>query len=137
VKYGADIVSFGDGAFFALKGNKTLEFWRYVMPYAAGSRPSRSGIMTTAVKSRTESGFELRPNPLAGGVATVRYNLARPGPIRFSVFDVSGRVAEAKSLLAGRSGAVSLDLRALAAGIYLVQLDADGFTDTRKLVVNR
>ncbi|UCG43816.1 MAG: T9SS type A sorting domain-containing protein [candidate division WOR-3 bacterium] len=57
--------------------------------------------------------------------------------MKVSVFDRSGRVVEARSLLAGRSGAVSLDLRALAAGIYLVRLDADGCTDTRKLVVNR
>ena len=31
VKYGADIVCI-NGTFYALKGNKTLEFWRYVLP---------------------------------------------------------------------------------------------------------
>ena len=137
VKYGADIVSFGDGAFFALKGNKTAENWRYVMPYGAGSRPARSGIMTTVVKTRAGYGFELRPNPLTGGLATVRYSLPKAGPVVVKVFDVAGRTVQAKTLLAGRSGAVSLDLKELAAGIYLVQLDAEGFTDTHKLVVDR
>jgi hypothetical protein len=136
VKYGADIASFGDGAFVALKGNKTSEVWRYVMSYTAGSQPARSGVMTTEVKTRAAYGFELRPNPLAGGVATVRYNLPRPGPVAVKVFDVAGRTVQAKSLLAGRSGAVSLDLKKLAAGIYLVQLDAEGFSTSQKLVVS-
>jgi hypothetical protein len=137
VKYGADIASFGDGAFIALKGNKTFEVWRYVMPYtAAGSIPVRSGIATTAVKTRAPYGFELRPNPLTRGLATVRYNLPKAGPVAVKVYDVAGRTVQARSLLAGRSGAVSLDLRALAAGIYLVQLDAEGFSTSQKLVVN-
>ncbi|UCG44242.1 MAG: T9SS type A sorting domain-containing protein, partial [candidate division WOR-3 bacterium] len=151
VKYGADIVSFGDGAFFALKGNKTSEFWRYVMPYAAGPRPSRSGIMGAVVKSRVGHGFELRPNPLVDGIVTVTWQFAdaplslrgaqrrgNPGAVAISVFDIAGRaVSHTWSLGHSVSGSVSLDLRTLAAGIYLVQLDADGLSSSQKLVLDR
>jgi hypothetical protein len=138
VKYGADIASFGDGAFFALKGNKTLEFWRYVLPYVGSPEPVRSGVMGTAVKTRGMHGFELRPNPLASGFATVRYSLPKAGPVFVRVFDVAGRtVSDTRSLGHSVSGSLSLDLRNLSAGIYLVQLDADGYSDTRKLVIRQ
>ena len=60
-----------------------------------------------------------------------------PGPVMLSVFDVSGRTVQTRSVLASRAGTVSLDLRDLAAGIYLVQLDADGYTETNKLIIER
>jgi hypothetical protein len=161
VKYGADIASYGDGAFFALKGNKTSEVWRYVMPYAAGFQPKRSGIMAEAVKTRAAYGFELRPNPLVDGIVTVTWQFAdaplslrttdrgrclmgtvrqrrgNPGAVAIKVFDVAGRtVSHTWSLGHSVSGSLSLDLRSLAAGIYLVRLDADGFTSSQKLVID-
>jgi hypothetical protein len=39
--------------------------------------------------------------------------------------------------VATRSGAVSLDLRSLSAGIYLVKVEAAGFTGTQKLVIQQ
>ncbi|MBN2537926.1 T9SS type A sorting domain-containing protein [candidate division WOR-3 bacterium] len=42
-----------------------------------------------------------------------------------------------RRVAAGRSGAVSLDLRSLSAGIYLVRLETDGYSGTAKLVVQK
>jgi hypothetical protein len=134
VKYGADLVHWGDGAFFTLKGNKTLEMWRYVLPLAYGSRPARSGVLAEAVDAR-KPGIDIAPNPLAHGRATLRYVLPRAGPVMVNVFDVSGRSVSSHVLVAGRSGTVGLDLRELSAGIYLVRFDTEGFSTTRKLVV--
>ncbi len=134
VKYGADIVSYGYGAFFALKGNKTSEFWRYVLPHECASRPERDGV-TAGGKRLAVSGVRISPNPLAGGFATLRYSLPKVGPAYISIFDVVGRTQSRQTVLAGRTGAVSLDLRSLSTGVYLVRFDADGFTATRKLVV--
>ena len=135
VKYGADLVHYGGGAFFTLKGNKTIEFWRYVeYPDVYSSRPSRSGV-AGYVTSRSDLSFDVMPNPLAGNAATVRYSLPKAGPVSISIFDVAGRSVSSRTLLASRTGAVSLDLRSLSAGIYLVRLDGSGFEATRKLVV--
>jgi hypothetical protein len=134
VKYGADLVYWGSDAFFALKGNKTNEFWRYVVPAAYGSQPARSGVMGGVVKAG-RLGMTVAPNPLSGGFATLRYVLPKAGPATVQVFDVTGRSVQKQNLLATRSGAVSLDARQLSAGIYLVRFEADDFSATKKLVV--
>ncbi|MEO0081490.1 MAG: T9SS type A sorting domain-containing protein [candidate division WOR-3 bacterium] len=138
VKSGGDLVSWGGGAFFALKGNKTFEFWRYVEGPAALGLPlaaNRYGVQ--AGLSTQRSALSVSPNPLANGWATVRYSLAKPGPVLVTVFDVAGRAVEQQAFSANRTGAMTLDVRRLPAGIYLVRLDAEGLTRTQKLVVQR
>ncbi len=137
MKYGADLVSWGGGAFFALKGNKTRELWRYVIPTAMAARPERSGVLGGDRFDIRKSSFAITPNPLTGGFATLRYSLPMAGPATIHVFDVTGRSVMERSVTATRVGAVSLDVRSLSAGIYLVRFDARDFTATRKLVVQR
>ncbi len=134
VKYGADIVSFGGGAFFALKGNKTLETWRYVLPAAYGYLPQRSGVMAEA-HGLDRVGAVLAPNPMTGGRGVISYGLPKSGPAAVSVIDVTGRTVEHQSFIAARSGIVGLDLRHLATGVYLVRFETDGFESTQKLVL--
>ncbi|MBM3315234.1 T9SS type A sorting domain-containing protein, partial [candidate division WOR-3 bacterium] len=135
VKAGGDVVSYGGGYFFALKGNKTLEFWRYgEAPPAFGSwQPTRGGAAAEPVAGRT--GLAVVPNPLTNGWAAVRYALPAAGPVRISVYDVTGRSVAALSLVAGRSGSAQLDLRHLSAGVYLVKLQSQGMTAAQKLIV--
>ncbi|HDQ99135.1 MAG TPA: hypothetical protein ENN51_02460, partial [candidate division WOR-3 bacterium] len=91
VKQGGDIVKYGPGVFFALKGNKTVEFWRYVVPMGTvARRPERSGVMAGTVPAGAPF-VKLGPNPLIGGFATLRYSLPKAGPAAVSVYDVSGR----------------------------------------------
>ncbi len=136
VKYGGDFTHWGLGAFFALKGNKTLEMWRYVLPAAMASQPERSGVMGGVAKAG-RLGVTLAPNPLTGGFATLRYSLPMAGPATIHVFDVTGRSVVKRTVTATRTGTVSLDVRNLSAGIYLVRLDTDGYTATQKLVVQK
>ena len=134
VKYGAKLVHWGGGTFFTLKGNKTAEMWRYVIPATVfGNSPGRSGVL--ARRGRVQHGLTVSPNPLAGGFATLRYALPKAGAATLSVFDVTGRQMTSRSLVATRTGAISLDLRSLSNGVYLVRLDADDYTTSRKLVV--
>ena len=67
--------------------------------------------------------------------ATLRYSLPRAGAASISVYDVTGRSVLSRSVVANRTGAVSLDVRDLAAGTYLVRLEAGDWTGTQKLVV--
>jgi hypothetical protein len=135
VKAGGSIVSYGGGFFFALKGNKTLEYWRYgERPPAFGPwQPARGGAAAEPVAGQVS--LAVAPNPLAGGWATVRYALPAAGPLRVSVYDVTGRSVAVTSLAAGRSGAARLDLRNLSAGVYLVKIQSQGMSAAQKLIV--
>jgi hypothetical protein len=136
VKYGADIVAWGQGAFFALKGNKTNECWRYIEPVGFGSRPERSGVMAGRT-GQVPVGLTCAPNPFAGGLVTVRYSLPHAGPGIVRVLDITGREVLRRNLAPARTGALGLDIRHLSAGVYLVRLDAGGYSATGKLVVEK
>jgi hypothetical protein len=134
VKAGAALAGYPGVGIFAVKGNKSNEFWRFT-PYdvVAGAQPSRDGI--TASTQIGSVSFAIAPNPLLGGFATVRYNLPKAGLATLNVFDVTGRTVLTQTLAAGRTGTASLDLRKLEAGVYLVKVATEGFSTTQKLVV--
>jgi len=138
VRSGGSFVSLGEDAFFALKGNKTNEFWRYVQPTANSLQPrARTGVManpSTVYGVR----FSISPNPVTSSFTSIRYALPKAGPVSVTVFDVAGRsVFFTWSLGHLTIGSLPLDLRGLSAGVYLVRLDADGYSSSQKLVVQR
>lgn len=98
-----------------------------------GSLSVGLGIADEKADARRAS-FAIAPNPL-GGLATVRYSLPKAGLATLDVFDVAGRAVLTQAIAAGRKGTVSLDLRKLEAGVYVVKVAAEGFSTTQKLVV--
>ncbi len=139
VKAGGDITYSSLGAFYALKGNKTREVWRYVLPgaQAQAQAQARDGVMAGKFEVRT-SKFEVTPNPLSGGWATLRYSLPKPGPVNVRICDALGRMVVSRAYGIQRmASSVPIDLRSLSAGVYLVRLDSDGFSTSQKLVVQR
>jgi hypothetical protein len=135
VKAGGSLAGYPGTGVYAFKGNKSNEFWRYT-PYevAAGAQPSRDGV-TAGSSVIGGVSFAIAPNPLSGGLATVRYSLPKAGLATLSVFDVAGRTVLSQTIAAGRSGTASLDLRKLEAGVYLVKVTTEGYSTTQKLVV--
>jgi len=134
VKAGADMAAYGQGAFFTTKGNKTLEFWRYVI--AGSDRPQGSaggGVLSVPVDAHNLS-FTIAPNPMTTGFATVRYTLPAAGYAELRILDITGRVLLCRRLL-GRSGVAGLDLRALSSGVYVATLKSSTFMATSKLIV--
>jgi len=135
VKAGGALAGYPGTGVYAFKGNKSLEYWRYT-PYdvAAGAQPSREGIMAGNSDIGNVS-FAIAPNPLSGGLATVRYSLPKAGLATLYVYDVTGRTVLTQTMAAGRTGTAGLDLRKLEAGVYLVKVTTEGFSATQKLVV--
>jgi hypothetical protein len=95
----------------------------------------RPGNVTPGLDA--SAALRISPNPLAGGLATVRYSLPKAGAARMSVYNMAGQTVMERTLAAGRSGSVSLDLRHLSNGVYLVKLSSGGFAGSQKLVVQR
>jgi len=137
VKQGGDIVEQAD-ALWAMKGNKTLEFWRYGFPPAAdGLAPGRSGTAAGPKVLPGDWTFDVRPNPMSGGGALC-YAVPYATTVTARLYDATGRAV--RTLLSARPvagrGALRLDAAGLAGGVYLLKLDAaGGFTRTFKVVI--
>ena len=142
VKQGADIVHYGDGVFYALKGNKTRELWRYIAPLAEGGLGvacvGRTGVMAQGT-TNVESRMTIFPNPIANGFATMRirgFKESRNQTASVRLYDVAGRCMLVRSLIIGHSDLViPLDTRRLSSGVYLVRFDTDSYSTTHKLVI--
>jgi len=86
----------------------------------------------------------IHPNPF-NPVTTIEYDLPRSSSVRFSVYDVAGRLVWASGsgvvTPAGRHEIVwrgkDTSGRNLASGSYLLRMQADGFEATRRMVLVR
>ncbi|MBN2537103.1 hypothetical protein JXB37_02365, partial [candidate division WOR-3 bacterium] len=142
VKYGGGLI-YADFALWALKGNRTSEFWRsglYLDLDAFGRRPARAGAAGLA--GGAGFAFNAAPNPFVGRTA-LRYSLPRAGRVRLSLYDAAGRCVRTAVNQWQAPGAHSVSLRdeGLAAGVYLAKLEltneAGTLTETRKLLLAR
>jgi hypothetical protein len=136
VKGGGDIATDGN-AFYALKGNKTLELWRYV-PGGAGKTPNsnaqvpRPGVQGEGSSQIADCGLQVVQNPSRGG-ATVCWSAPAtlaPCSSTLSLYDASGRLVLVRAIDNRHS---SFDI-ALSPGVYLLRVSG-GITATRKLVI--
>jgi hypothetical protein len=86
----------------------------------------------------TENSFELVPNPTSNNVL-VDYTLNTSNVVvTIKLMDVQGRIiAQYKTTAENTIGAYELNLSEVKAGVYLVNVQADGLNATKKLVVNK
>ncbi|MGC8798564.1 MAG: T9SS type A sorting domain-containing protein, partial [candidate division WOR-3 bacterium] len=75
------------------------------------------------------------PNPVVKGYGLLSYSVPQAGAARVKVFDVTGRTVAEFGFVAAGTGTRSLDLRNLAAGVYLVKFEAAGQSAAQKLIV--
>ncbi len=133
-------LAWGDGHAWALKGNKTLEFWSYDPGQALqrqGPGRAREGCSAAPVPGGRALRFELFPNPLSTTLLNVRFGLPMTAQPVLRLRDVAGRVVETRELGPTRAGHLRLDLARHEAGVYLVELAAGDFAATQKLVISR
>ena len=141
VKNGADLVSYEGGALFALKGNKTLEMWRYGISTldAPSSTPRVRSGATAGGDIVHRPSFIVSPNPVISSFATLKMSGQAvkwsSGLVR--VFDIAGRCVLTRPLGHSTTGLLLLDCRRLSSGVYLVRLDAGGYSVADKLVVQK
>jgi len=95
-------------------------------------------VLATAAPASLAGAPQLYPNPAAGPLA-LSYSLVRPCAVQVALLSVSGqRLRTLASLPLAPAGPHRLalgTLDSLPAGVYLVQLTADGYTSTQRLVV--
>jgi hypothetical protein len=133
IKAGGSMATDGMGL-YALKGNKTLEFWRYGFPEAAAGGRTAMPVVQSG-RSVSVSRLHVGPNPVTD-LLQVSYALPHAGPATLVVADVTGRVVASRAFAASRGGSFRLDVRGLSRGVYLVQLAAEESSTTAKVVVS-
>jgi hypothetical protein len=126
-----------------------LYSWKVYAENSYGSSPYSAvwSFTTSATPVLSESyaeiphAFALKPpypNPF-NPVTTIGFDLPKPGIVRLIIYDPLGR--EIETLIDGAmvAGAHEMTWHAegLTSGIYLCRLEADGFVDTRKLILQR
>lgn len=133
-------LAWGNGRAWALKGNKTLEFWSYD-PGRALQRvvPNRTRAICSAEPNpgRRGLGFRVFPNPLGSSHLDVRFDLPVTMTPVLCLRDVSGRVMVSQEVHGCRAGALQLDLAGLPSGVYLAALEVGDVTVVEKLVIRR
>ncbi|MCX6160668.1 MAG: T9SS type A sorting domain-containing protein, partial [Ignavibacteriae bacterium] len=93
------------------------------------------------ISTETPSDFTLEqnyPNPFNPST-TIRSNLPRAGSVRLAVYDVMGR--EVETLVNKRQAAGSYeavwDGTRFASGVYFYRLTAEGFRETKRMLMIR
>jgi hypothetical protein len=80
---------------------------------------------------------EIYPNPIAGGRATLRINIANDQEGRVEVFDVRGALVDSKPLrLAAGENRIMFDTDELAPGAHFVRVHVGNRTQYRQFVVS-
>jgi hypothetical protein len=92
----------------------------------------RVGIAEGGPPMREPPAFSVLPNP-ASGVVRIRYTLPGNREANLRMYDVFGR--QVYSSFGLRASSSQLDLRSTPAGVYLLRLESDLGSTTRKLVI--
>jgi hypothetical protein len=137
---GADLC-YGGGKIFALRGNKTIDFWRYNANFPLGYDTFGFGPQAKAV-SLPKLRLAVAPNPFVGRTQ-LRYSLPAAGRVRLELYDATGRLARVvQDDWQGMGEHVAvLESDGLAAGVYVarlrIQTEAGSSVASRKLLVSR
>ncbi|MEO0025521.1 MAG: T9SS type A sorting domain-containing protein [candidate division WOR-3 bacterium] len=130
VKGGGDIVLYEDGAFFALKGGKSPEFWRYYLADTLfAERLSHSPLMNSSQTEMPKSQLFIT-NPITNGL--IKLQPTESHSVFIEIFDVSGRMVLARQVN-GKTGV--LEIRDFSPGVYLFKATSSGKVACCKLIV--
>lgn len=139
VKAGGDIAHLGGGVFFALKGNKTLEMWRYLQPVMSGvALATRQGVSGMASAGKGAHSMPTLLNPLMlDRVLAEAVRQTGSKIVKVWLLDITGRVMAQKTVV--YSGCrLGTQVFRLAPGLYYCRLETeDGGVEVKKMVVVR
>ncbi len=84
-------------------------------------------------KQKLTDSFEIFPNPVST-VSNIQYAVTGASFVQFSVFGLDGRILDF-SEYSGFTGATTYDVSGWEPGIYIVKMDSDVGTETRRMLV--
>ncbi len=134
VKAGADLVYAGD-AFYALKGNKTREFWRYAIPLAPTSFSNQLLSEKTTIQSHRLIEPTGKDNCLIGkGLVRIALPKTKAQYVLGVVYDPAGR-RRMSGIYRVRGGFAEMDLNQLQSGVYFICIRCEDKELNRRIVL--
>ncbi len=133
-------VAYLDGVVWALKGNKTREFWCYT----ADSSLMFAQARVQGIQSSASSTLQTEPNGswvccaspvVRSSRISLKYSYPGPGHSLLTLYDAVGRVASSLALAPGRARSTELSTQQLKPGVYFVRLSGEHGTAVQKLVI--
>ena len=132
VKQGGDLVLAGN-SFYALKGNKTLEFWSCTVTDQDGEAGtpaiSPTDGQAAGKAAAVQTTLAVSPNPAHGNARLALPTACR----RVTVRDITGRTV--LSTNPRNAASINLDLGGIEPGVYLVTSETGSGRSTVRLVV--
>jgi hypothetical protein len=132
-----------DNTFYAVKGNKTSEFYRHGPPtstLAMELAPTYTeGAMEKCLKhiSALPQAVSIIPNP-AKKIIRIRYRLPVKEPVNFKLYNTSGKLVKSYSHSdVSRDGEFMIDVKELPSGVYILRFNTEDIKVIRKLVLEK
>lgn len=138
--YAGSDITYGNGKLYALKGNRTNEFWRYHADLPLNPPGELAGPMSSSLVVAPALALDAVPT-IVRERGTVRFTIPAPAQVHLALYDIAGRRVKtiADSRFVPGEQAVPFSVRGLANGVYLAKLvveDESGVrTAVRKLLV--
>jgi hypothetical protein len=91
-----------------------------------------TGVLEGRTPARERKGLSVSPNP-ASGIALVNYSLPGRSAATLKLYDVAG--CQVGSWVGLWASGLRLDVRSIPTGVYVLRLESDSGSATRKLVI--
>jgi Secretion system C-terminal sorting domain len=135
VKSGSSL-TFASGAAYALKGNNTRELWCYTpatFDQMKTPTPNAQATMTNALTNR----FDVLVKNPSHGFIQIKYNTISQSPLSLKIFDITGALVKSEIHNTLQPGIITLDIRGMASGVYILRIDLDKTSIIRKIVIEK
>jgi YVTN family beta-propeller protein len=132
-------ISCVSGSLFVVKGNNTQEYYSMSSSlWKDQTLTPGASLQSAGSNASSVLGLTVTPNPAARD-ARVSFSLPRAGSAELKLYDAAGKLVGTLASGYHPAGEYSYSLptalHSLASGVYVLKLETDGRTTTRKLIV--
>jgi len=144
VKGGGTLALLGND-FYAAKGANSSEFYRHGPPttkIALTPNPTADNEGTMANGKILDVGCQMLdlsiiPNPVKNATM-IRYNLTLPEPVSMKLYNITGTLVKSyNNSTSTKDGIITIDVKTLSSGVYILRFSSKDIKVTRKFVVEK
>jgi hypothetical protein len=121
-------LTYAEGKIWLMKGNNSLEFWRYLPSEMSKIKTQKSKVSQIVIASESEAisdiipTFNVAPNPFTS-LTTIQYSVPVSGKVSIKLYNTDGRLIEtlANTYLNAGTYTMNLSSNTLSKGVYFLR----------------